>query len=111
MYENTEDLDRLKTSSLVLTVIFSQGEHNIQCHVTDFPRTNPLLQAVLPTGRKLSRRAQKGPSKKVRGRNNQMPKLGKIFEEWAEKGPNFLTVLWPLRFLLELLKNWNFDRH
>jgi hypothetical protein len=29
MYENTEDLDRLKTSSLVLTVIFSQGEHNI----------------------------------------------------------------------------------
>jgi hypothetical protein len=27
MYENTEDLDRLKTSSLVLTVIFSQGEH------------------------------------------------------------------------------------
>jgi hypothetical protein len=29
MYENTEDLDRLKTSSLVLTVIFSQGEHNL----------------------------------------------------------------------------------
>ncbi len=27
MYENTEDLDRLKTSSLVLTVIFSQGKH------------------------------------------------------------------------------------
>jgi hypothetical protein len=36
MYENTEDLDRLKTSSLVLTVIFSQGKHNIQSRVRDF---------------------------------------------------------------------------
>jgi hypothetical protein len=44
MYENTEDLDRLKTSSLVLTVIFSQGEHNIQCHVTvaNRPKVRPL---------------------------------------------------------------------
>ncbi len=41
MYENTEDLDRLKTSSLVLTVIFSQGEQNIQSDAEfrqDFPR-------------------------------------------------------------------------
>ena len=29
MYENTEDVERLKTSALVLTVIFSQGQQRI----------------------------------------------------------------------------------
>jgi hypothetical protein len=86
MYENTEDLDRLKTSSLVLTVIFSQGEQNILS----------ISEAVLPTGRKFGRRTQKRPSKKVRGRKNQMPNLGKTFPEWAEFLNSLVAFTFPI---------------
>jgi hypothetical protein len=86
MYENTEDLDRLKTSSLVLTVIFSQGEQNIHL----------ISEAVLPTGRKFGRRTQKGPSKKMRGRKNQMLNLGKIFQEWIEYLSSFAAFTFPI---------------
>jgi hypothetical protein len=46
-----------------------------------------MSEAVLPTGRKFGRGAQKGPSKKAGEKSDA--EFGKDFPRLTQKGPNF----------------------